>query len=523
MLFILNNINSYIFVIKIKSISKKSIFTRLIFYSLKMKLKFSLIVAVVLGCFFFQNCDDINDNTVPDEISVNDFIWKGLNSYYLWQEDVSNLTDDLYYDQKKLNDFLYNYSDPQTLFVNLLNKPASLYANGEAIDRFSFIYSDYTKLEGVLTGNTLNNGVDFGLKYKSGSSTEIFGWVRYIIPNSDASKKNINRGDLFYAVNGTPLTTNNYQSLLFGSDNEYVLNLADYNNGEITPNGKSVSLTKTNLSENPVLMSSIIENGNHKIGYLVYNAFYSSYETQLNNAFGEFKSQGITDLVLDLRYNSGGSVDTANRLASMITGQFTGQVFAKEQWNSKVEKYYNSKDASQFYNYFTNVLGNKAAINHLNLNTIYVLTTKSTASASELVINGLIPYINVIQIGDATTGKNVGSITIYDSPTYKKKDLNPNHKYAMQPLVLKIVNKSGYGDYINGLPPNILLKENLGNLGILGNPSEPLLNAAINSIIGAGKSIRQENFNSFNDFIDNQSINRLKNEMYINEIPQLNP
>ena len=73
---------------------------------------------------------------------------------------------------------------------------------------------------------------------------------------------------------------------------------------------------------------------------------------------------------------------------------------------------------------------------------MYVLTTKSSASASELLINGLKPYIDVIQIGDVTTGKNVGSVTLYDSPNFGTQNRNPSHRYAMQPIVLKIVDKN---------------------------------------------------------------------------------
>jgi len=491
-----------------------------------MNFKAKLCFLFLFTGFIFTACDDLDDNPAPQSIAVNDFVWKGLNTYYLWQAEVPNLTDDLFYDQKKLNNFLSGYSEPSVLFQDLLNKPVSKYPNpGEAIDRFSVIYSNYSQLEGVLSGNTLNNGVDFGLKRKAAGSSEVFGWVRYIIPNSDASTKEIYRGDLFYAVNGIPLTddgngNNNWVDLLYGDDT-YTLNLADYDNGNITPNGRTVTLTKTALSENPVLMSTVITNGTHKIGYLMYNGFYTGYENQLNAAFAQLQSEGITDMVLDLRYNSGGSIDTATRLASMITGQFTGQVFAKQQWNAKVEDYYSTKDPSRFYNYFTNRLNDNSAISSLNLNKIYILTSKSTASASELVINGLKPYINVVQIGDVTTGKNVGSITLYDSPTFNKKDVNPTHKYAMQPLVLKIVNKTGFGDYINGLEPNYELKEDLGNLDVLGNPTEPLLSTAIGMITANGKMKKENPAKTFEIIRDSQTVNRFENEMYPNEIPAI--
>lgn len=234
---------------------------------------------------------------------------------------------------------------------------------------------------------------------------------------------------------------------------------------------------------------------------------------------GELGIGGITDFVLDLRYNSGGSIATATRLASMITGQFTGQVFAKQQWNDKVEAYYASNNPSSLLNLFTDKINTNASINSLNLTRIYILTSKSTASASELVINGLKPYINVIQIGDSTTGKNVGSITLYDSPNFTKKNVNPNHRYAMQPLVLKIVNKVGFGDYINGLTPNIVVIESINNLGILGDSEEPLLNTAINKIKGGGRKIPKKPTIILDNVIENQSIDRLKNEMYIDRLP----
>ena len=375
-------------------------------------------------------------------------------------------------------------------------------------DRFSVIFSDYTVLEGILSGNTLNNGMDYGLRYKSGSTTDIYGWVRYIIPNSDASTKAISRGNIFYAINGTPLTINNYKTLL--ANDTYTVDFADYNSGAITPNGQSISLTKTNLAENPILMSTVINQGTHNIGYLMYNGFYASYDGQLNTVFGSYVSQNVTDLVLDLRYNSGGSVNTATKLASMITGQFSGQLFARQQWNAKAQAYYLAHNPGSLENKFV------SGLNGLHLNKVYILTTKATASASELVVNCLKPYIDVVQIGDVTTGKNVGSITLYDSPNFvSKANINPNHKYAMQPIVLKIVDKNGFGDYTTGITPTTSLPENLATLGVLGNVDEPLLNVAINQIIASGKMLPQVPSIIERDFTDAKSINPLRSEMYL--------
>lgn len=456
---------------------------------------------ILISFPLLNSCEDNDDNLVPSELEVNDFVWKGLNLYYLWQADVPDLADNRFSNQSELNAFLKTYDSPTTLFNHL--------RVDNTIDRFSVIFSDYTVLEGILTGNTKNNGVDYGIKLKPGSDTEVFGWVRYIIPNSDASTKDIQRGDIFYAINGIPLTVDNYRTLL--ADDTYTLNLADYDGGNITPNGQSVTLTKTELAENPIFINTVINQGTHNIGYLMYNGFYSAYDNQLNDVFGNFITQNVTDLVLDLRYNSGGSVNTATKLASMITGQFSGQIFAKQQWNAKAQVYYESNNPASLLNKFY------SGLNGLNLNKVYVLTSKSTASASELVINCLKPYIEVIQIGDKTTGKNVGSVTLYDSPTYGKTDVNPSHKYAMQPIVLKIVDKNGFGDYTTGIAPTLTNTyiELFEDMGVLGNPSEPLLSRAINLITASGKQATVSNDVSKRDFADCKTVNPLRTEMYL--------
>ena len=469
-------------------------------------MKKSLIAGLLVLLFFIPlGCSDMDDNAVPSSLQVKDFVWKGLNLYYLWQADVPNLADNRFANQSELNEFLTTYSTPEDLF-NGLRVP-------NTIDKYSVIFNDYSVLEGLLSGNTLNNGMDFGLKHIN-TTTNVYGWVRYIIPNSDAATKNINRGDIFYAINGIPLTDDNYRTLLFSNDVTYTVNLANYssdNNGfvTITPNGQSVSLTKTALAENPILLSTVINQGTHNIGYLMYNGFYSSYDGQLNTVFGSFQSQNVTDLVIDLRYNSGGSINTATKLASMITGQFTGQVFAKQQWNAKAQSYYLSNNPGSLENKFM------GGLNSLQLNKVYILTSKSSASASELLINCLKPFINVVQIGDITTGKNVGSITLYDSPNFGKSNVNPSHKYAMQPIVLKIVNKDNFGDYTSGISPTTLFQEDASSLGVLGNNDEPLLNIAINQITGSGKLSSQVPLATARDFTDVKSINPILSEMYL--------
>ncbi|WP_299526295.1 S41 family peptidase, partial [Winogradskyella sp.] len=168
---------------------------------------------------------------------------------------------------------------------------------------------------------------------------------------------------------------------------------------------------------------------------------------------------------------------------------------------------------------FTNSIEGVGAINSLNLSKVYVLTTnRRTASASELVINSLKAYLNdnVIVIGENTVGKTQASITIYDSPTLAFENVNPNHTYAMQPLIANSTNANDELVPPDGLAPDILLTEVRYNLGTLGNPEEPLLAEAIEDILGAGRSFNNQNGTiNFHLIEEDGQIHPLEQEMYI--------
>jgi len=146
---------------------------------------------------------------------------------------------------------------------------------------------------------------------------------------------------------------------------------------------------------------------------------------------------------------------------------------------------------SGLFEYFADKTDNNTPINTLGLNKVYVLATGSTASASELVMNGLEPYIEVIHIGTSTTGKNEFSVTFVDdfdngnvySPNREDK-INPENQWAIQPLIGRNENANGFSEYTDGLIPNFVLPEDISNLGVLGNMNEPLLAKAIGEITG---------------------------------------
>ena len=461
------------------------------------KFKFCLLALTLV----FSSCkksddEDPNIIRIETDLEIIDFIWKGLNQYYYWQESVVNLSDSKKESESDYAYFLSQNPDPENFFNSLLHPD----------DNFSWIVDDYVELENMLQGIDVSDGMEFGL-YVECNDQNIFGFVRYVQKDSDAESKGVKRGMVFSNINGTRLTRDNYRDLLFNDTNtSYTIRFSEisYNQNNqcanIIPGQEDLTLTKSRIVKNPIHISKIIENGGQKIGYLMYNQFLGvvesegkDYNSELNNTFSNFLSNGINDLVIDLRYNPGGRISTSINLASMITGQFNNQVFAKERWNSKLMNYWDENSPESLLNRFTNKLDNNQSIFSLNLDRVFILTSARTASASELLINGLDPYIDVIHIGDFTVGKNQGSITVYDYIN-DSRDKNPNHMYAMQPIVLKIGNVAGYTDFPDGLEPDIFIKESLLNPGILGDIEEPLLKIAIDQISGDATLIENNYF-----------------------------
>ncbi len=454
-----------------------------------MLIKLNKIFLFIVTLFLLNGCKKENDSVLridsddnainlDGELQISDFVWQGLNYFYYWQESVVKLSDSLLNDSEEYIEFINENSDPKEFFESLKHPD----------DRFSWIQEDYEELDNLLKGVFSSNGVEFQLKCYT-SCDEVIGIVKYILIDSDASNKNIKRGDYFYGVDGISLTSKNYSDLLSGDNLSYTLNMATIeNDGTLKPNDINVELIKEeNFESNPIQVEKIISLNSNKIGYLMYNQFVGNKTSLINDAFGEFKNEGITDLILDLRYNGGGSVATCTAIASMITGQFKGKVFSKQNWNSKLTEYWNDNNPESLNDRFDDKFDDSKQINSLNLEKVYIITTSESASASELLINGLKPYIDVIHIGEITSGKNVGSITVYD---YIDNDgtKNPYHKYAMQPIVLKMSNSDGFADYADGLTPDIEQEEDLFSLGTLGDHKEALVSIAINLITGSAKS-----------------------------------
>lgn len=426
-----------------------------------------------------QNEPDPEEPVDVTASEIDQFIWYGMNDYYLWYKDVPDLNDKYITNTNEMNTFLNTFNgDHDALFEALLYQP-------DVIAKWSWIVDDYVELENSFQGISLSMGMEYGL-YKYSNSDGVYGIVEYVIPDAPAEQAGIKRGDIFIAIDGQDLDIFNYRTLLFGRD-AFEISFANIVDNTISANGISVSLTAVEVHENPIHYTEIIESEGRKIGYMVYNAFRSNYNIAMNDVFGEFKSAGIQDLILDFRYNGGGSILTSNYLSSMIYGTHTDDVYAVYQYNDKLDNYYRSNYGSDYFNtYFQDNIdqggGLLVPINTLNLSRVYVITTGGSASASEMVINGLNPFIDVYLVGEPTQGKYVGSFTIKDYDA--QGIINPSHKWALQPITLKIANSVGTSDYVNGFAPDFPIEEDVYNMLPFGDENEPMLKAALNAING---------------------------------------
>ena len=467
---------------------------------MKSIFKFALFILVLSLTF---SCFEDNDDSISLDTDIKNFVWNAMNFAYLYNDISPNLGNDRFASDNDYQSFLNSYESPEDLFESLIYKR-------DSVDRFSWITSDYIALEQQFSGITKTSGAEFNFYDVPGSTTDLFGIVRLVQPNSNASTANLVRGQIFNKIDGIVLTKDNLRSLL--SSETYTLNLASYNtNGtdtsdddSITDGTETITLTKTVFSENPIFKTKILTSNNENVGYIMYNGFVADYDEQLNAVFAEFQSQNIQHLILDLRYNPGGSVNSARILGSMITGISNG-IFAKLQYNNDLQSNNTNYD-------FDNTFSDGIAINSVGLNKVFIIATKGSASASEMIINSLRSYINVVHIGTKTVGKSQASVTLYDSPNFQRQGANAGHLYALQPLVAITVNKDDLEVPPTGLTPTIQVVENVSNYGVLGETNEPLLAAALAAIATGRLAIDTQ---SIRPVFDSNSFKPHSQEMYI--------
>ena len=387
-------------------------------FKIKIKKMKKILIFVTIILLLFTTCKKKepipNSDIVTVDQEARDALYGVMNEWYLWYDVMPRVTPE-------------NYADPYELLDAMRYK---------TYDRWSFV-EDYDAFNAYYAGSFVGHGYRIGLD-ETGKARIVF-----IYKNAPLYSEGVRRGWIVKKINGYDIATilrngdGAAYSTAIGASVAGITNTFIF----VKPDGAEITMssTKATFNVNSVLLYDTIHLSAGKVaGHLVFESFIDPSIDELSTAFAFFKQNNVTDLILDLRYNSGGLLDVAQELASYIAGSSkVGTTFAKMLYNNK-------KQASN------TIIAFKATDYPLGLTRLAVITSRSTASASEVVINGLRPHLQVVCIGDTTDGKPTGmNIWNYDNT------------FVFAPVTFKNVNSANQGDFFGGLLPGKLVSDDI--------------------------------------------------------------
>jgi carboxyl-terminal processing protease len=393
-----------------------------------MKIRKLLFIGLLL-LSFFASCkkDNVSPTVTLTATMARDSLYDIMNSWYYWNDLMPSVN-------KK------DYSDPYQLMDAMLYKP---------IDRWSFV-ADYNAFMAAMQGSSVAHGFMIGVDDENNAR------IMLIFYGSPLYTKGVRRGWIVKKINGidpAPYIINRTLTDLIGDPEEGITNTFVFQKPDGTE--ETMISTKRSFTQNSVILYDTLQLSTGITGHLVFESFIAPSEYELTDAFAYFNSMGVKDLILDLRYNSGGYLYIAEELASFIAGNANkGNVLFKLSYNTL------HLDNNGIYPLVSTPYP-------LSLSRLVVITSEQTASASECVINGLKPYMEVVSIGDTTDGKPVGM---------NGGDIGK--KYFVAPITFKLLNKDDEGDYFGGIAPIELVSDDITR--DFDDREELCLNAAIN-------------------------------------------
>lgn len=444
-----------------------------------------VIPSAILLLLFIAGCGKNNEDNVWKDLSeneqvlyfVNEFGFNMMSTYYLWNDEIKD----------GLSTWKYNV-DPIKKVKEIRYKDA----NGKDIDKWTQMTDDYEAFQGVVSGNTKSTGMDFTVFYADETKKNVIVVVTYTHPGSPADLAGLKRGDKIVALNGETMTPENYKSMISSTllgGGTTVLTMAD---------GKEISVAAQQMYMEPVICHKVIEKDGRKIGYLHFSSFTLKACEKLVTVFKEFKAAGITELVLDLRYNSGGYSLTSEVLGSMIVPErevTNGSVYQRDIYNLVLTDAWGEEKSIFKTEFEINDDGNNYRVStagaNPNISKLHVIMTGSSASASESTVCGLIPYMDVDIIGERSGGKYCGGF-IVDGPTWYgwvKDEIGKDHynsgvectaNWGIYVMVSRYADKNGEtASMPDGIAPDLEIGDDPLDGYQLGDENETMLSVAL--------------------------------------------
>ena len=435
------------------------------------------VLAGICACGHKEDPDEIPAEEQERLSAVNTFAYNVMNIYFLWKDDISDGLATWKLDE-----------DPVEKVKSIRYKDTS----GNDIDKWTVLTDDIEAMKSSTEGVSTTYGFDFKLYYADSSKSLVCMVVTLVYPDSPAEKAGFKRGDIFYKIAGQYLTPDNYVDLLY--DDFLYAPKTTLSDGD----GKSYDLTAVEMYENPVLLAKVFEFDGKKVGYLLFNRFTLNACNDLVEAGKFFTSEGIDDLILDMRYNSGGYVFTETVLASMlapIAEVKAGSVFETSVYNDILAKAwkenktcfaeeltYSDKDSK----FSVSIDGANPGIKHL-----YAIMTGDSASASESILVGLMPYLDIKIFGEQSHGKYCTGMMYSAKDWYKDYDEELNdqqrslgkkysEKWGIYVMIARYADKYGNTPCMpDGFIPDFPVEDNPVEPFQLGDPREVMLSKVL--------------------------------------------
>jgi carboxyl-terminal processing protease len=426
-----------------------------------VKRKSKWLFIILLSAISAQNLF-CSKKTVPFEPTdplgiANKWVYDSLKLYYYWSDQMPGKPD---------------YTLPTAEFFKRLLSSAdrfSAISNGRDVVPAKSVYELY--------------GFHYSMITHPFDPQQLVGVVTMVAPGSNASLL-MKRGAFFTKVNNFAVTSANVQTInqLLSADGTIILQLAAFNNnGTALVDGATASVTAGGIPFQSIYATRFFEKNGVKTGYLNYLQCIESQDYKMLESVQKLKNAGVTELILDLRFNAGGSVASSAKLAGMLVPSFNPDnvyvTFKGNRFGGTVKQTFRQTIA--FSGSAPGKSMQELQFRNLGLKRVFILTSAATISAAEILCNNLKPYLQVIRIGTKTRGKDEASFVIEDTRNPRQVD------WVMIPTVYKIFDANDKGSYSNGLLPDHEVNE-FSSLPLqdMGYPGDQLVDKALLLIYG---------------------------------------